>query len=69
MKFDLQKLTTTSGDTVHIYNFGQYNTDGGADFLNGKVEINGTVWYGNIEVDSALYAVLAPDFEALNGRI
>ncbi len=49
-QFDLQKLITTSGDTVHIYNFGQYNTDGGADFLNGKIELNGRVWYGNIEL-------------------
>lgn len=49
-QFDLQGLTTTSGAAIHIYDFGQYNTDGGPDFLQARIKIGETTWAGHIEM-------------------
>lgn len=57
-QFDLQGLTTTHGAAVHIYDFGQYNTDGGPDFLQARIKVGSTTWAGHIEMH-----VLASDWD------
>lgn len=49
-QFDLQELKTTQGETIHIFDFGSYNTNGGADFINAKIKIGETIWAGNVEI-------------------
>lgn len=43
-------LRTSQLQTVQIVNRGQYNTNQGPDFLNGKIRIDNTTWAGNIEL-------------------
>lgn len=49
-KFSAQDFVTTDGRKVDIINFGTYNVDSGPDFFNAKIEIEGTIWVGNIEM-------------------
>ncbi|WP_294233868.1 DUF2851 family protein [uncultured Chryseobacterium sp.] len=46
-RFDFKN---TAGDPVEILDFGKWNTDAGPDFLGGKININGVVFAGNIEL-------------------
>ena len=48
--FDIHNLVLTSGKRVDILNFGNYNTNGGPDFLNGAVRIDDMIWHGHIEM-------------------
>jgi hypothetical protein len=50
VRFDLRDLTTTTGETISIQNFGQHNTNAGPDFSGGQVRIAGLQWAGNIEM-------------------
>lgn len=43
-------MKTTTNDSLVIRSFGHYNTNSGPDFLDAKVEINGFLWVGNIEI-------------------
>ncbi len=45
-----EDLVTTNGIPIRIIDYGVYNVDSGPDFFNGKVEIDGTLWAGNIEM-------------------
>ncbi len=49
-KFDCQALQTTSKETLSILDFGEYNTNAGPDFLNGKIRVGDTIWAGHIEL-------------------
>jgi len=49
-KFDLSNLTTSDGQKVVILDFGIHNNDSGPDFFNAKVQIEDTLWAGNIEI-------------------
>lgn len=49
-QFDHEGLQSTHGDTLRVLRIGAYNLDAGPDFLNAAVEINGTAWYGDIEL-------------------
>ena len=42
--------TADTGDKISIVEVGSHNTDGGPDFTNAKIKINGTLWAGNIEI-------------------
>ncbi|WP_341901914.1 DUF2851 family protein [Fluviicola taffensis] len=44
------ELTTTTGESVRIKNFGDYNFDSGPDFFNGSILLGGLLLYGNIEM-------------------
>lgn len=49
----LQQLTTTDGRTVEVIDPGMHNRkDGGPDFFNAKMKIDGTLWVGNVEIHS-----------------
>jgi hypothetical protein len=43
-------LFTVSGDQLTILHPGEHNTDGGPDFFNARLKINGTTWAGNVEI-------------------
>ena len=43
-------LTGSKGETIHIINFGNLNTNSGPDFLNAQIRIDGQLWAGNIEI-------------------
>lgn len=49
--FPLGTLRTTDGRSLEIIDTGLYNrTDGGPDFFNAKVKIDGMLWVGNVEM-------------------
>lgn len=48
--FDQSDLRTSEGKSIEILSFGVHNMNAGPDFLNGKVEIDGTIWAGHIEL-------------------
>lgn len=48
--FDTSNLLTTNNEAISIINSGMHNTDAGPDFFNGKIEIESTLWAGNIEI-------------------
>ena len=43
-------LKTTEGEDVTILSVGSRNFDSGADFVNARVRINGTLWAGQVEI-------------------
>lgn len=48
--FNKQNLKDQHGQEVEILDLGRLNRDTGPDFLHGKVRIDGTDWYGQIEI-------------------
>lgn len=44
------ELRTVTGEPVVILHPGEHNRDGGPDFFNARVKINGTTWAGNVEI-------------------
>ena len=48
--FPLAPLHTTRGETIDVLDPGLHNHDAGPDFFNAKMNINGTVWAGNVEL-------------------
>jgi hypothetical protein len=48
--YDPEKLIDISGNRIKVIRPGEYNRDSGPDFFNARIDIDGTVWAGNIEV-------------------
>lgn len=48
--FNLQELSTHSGQSISIINFGVHNHDAGPDFLEAKIKIGNATWVGNVEM-------------------
>lgn len=48
--FDQRELRTTDGRKLFIHSFGHHNHDAGPDFLNAKIEVEGVVWAGQVEI-------------------
>lgn len=48
--FDQSNLTTIDGLSLDVIQPGQHNHDAGPDFLNAKIEVDGTTWVGHIEI-------------------
>jgi hypothetical protein len=44
------ELSTVSGEPLVVLQPGEHNTDGGPDFFNARLKINGTTWAGNVEI-------------------
>lgn len=71
-RLPMHLLKTTDGKPVRILHIGTYNTASGPDFFNGKIEIDGLVHSGNIEMhlkSSDWYAHGHQDDEAYNNVI
>ena len=50
-RFELSNLETTTGQSLEILDFGEYNRlDAGADFQNVKLKIDDLTWFGNVEM-------------------
>ncbi len=50
-RFDMSNLETTTGQSLEILDFGEYNRlDAGADFQNVKLRIADLTWFGNVEM-------------------
>lgn len=49
-KFNTSNLKTTAGDVITLFNNGQSNLNGGPDFFNAQLEIEGQLWAGNVEI-------------------
>ena len=45
-----EDMTTNDGRRVRVLDPGLLNTDSGPDFFNAKVEIDGQLWVGNVEI-------------------
>ncbi len=48
--FDTDNLVCTSGERVKVIRTGSHNHDAGPDFFNAKLQIDGQIWAGNVEV-------------------
>jgi hypothetical protein len=48
--FDVSNLKTTKGLPVRVINPGVHNLDSGPDFFASQIEIDGTLWAGNVEI-------------------
>lgn len=49
-KFDGNTFFTSNHEKLHIKNPGRHNFDSGPDFFNSKIEIDGQIWAGNVEI-------------------
>lgn len=49
-KFNTTNLRTASGEPFFILSLGQHNHLAGPDFFNAKLEIDGQLWAGNVEI-------------------
>ncbi|MRI00417.1 DUF2851 family protein [Kriegella sp. EG-1] len=49
-KLQLEELTTSDNEGIHIIDVGSHNLHSGPDFFNAKVEIDNQVWAGNVEI-------------------
>lgn len=43
-------LFCVTGEPVLVVHPGEYNRDGGPDFINARVQVGGTLWAGNVEI-------------------
>lgn len=48
--FSLNNLCSTTKKKIQIYSVGTENVNSGPDFLNAKIEIDGQLWVGNVEI-------------------
>lgn len=48
--FDTKNLKTSKFEGVKIIKSGQHNKDAGPDFFNAHIQIENTVWVGNVEI-------------------
>lgn len=49
-KFSSHDFSTTSFEELRVLSPGQHNHDSGPDFFNAKINLNGQVWAGNLEI-------------------
>lgn len=49
-RFDLQDLTSYSGEKIRIVNFGTHNMNAGPDFLDARISVGDKLWAGHVEI-------------------
>jgi hypothetical protein len=50
LHFNFTALKTTDGKELHLLNPGVLNSSDGPDFKQAAIEVEGTRWYGNVEI-------------------
>ncbi|MFM7727145.1 MAG: DUF2851 family protein, partial [Flavobacteriales bacterium] len=48
--FETKHLTTYSGQKIEVLHPGVHNHNAGPDFMNARIRIDGTLWWGNVEI-------------------
>ena len=48
-------LQTAEGKTLEVFDVGRANTDGGPDFCNAKIKINGITYSGDVEIHRTVF--------------
>jgi len=48
-------LQTTDGKALKVYDVGKLNSDGGPDFCNAKIKINGITYSGDVEIHRTVF--------------
>jgi hypothetical protein len=48
--FDRHSLSTTSGESISVFNPGQRNPHAGPDFFNARIKIDDIEWIGSVEI-------------------
>jgi hypothetical protein len=48
--FNFRRLKSTEGKAIKVLNWGSHNHNAGPDFLDGKIQYDGVVWSGHIEI-------------------
>lgn len=48
--WESQGLSTNDGKRIRVIDPGMLNSDAGPDFFNAKIEIDGEMWVGNVEI-------------------
>jgi hypothetical protein len=43
-------ISSLDGESIKVHDPGMQNTDSGPDFFNARIEIDGTLWAGNVEL-------------------
>ena len=49
-KLQLEEMVTTNKETIDIIDVGLHNQQAGPDFFNARINIDGQLWAGNVEV-------------------
>lgn len=49
-KFDVGAFYTSNNEILHIRDQGSHNLNSGPDFFNSKIELDGQLWAGNVEI-------------------
>ena len=49
-KYPINGLVTSTGDRINVESTGIHNHLSGPDFFNAKVQLNGQLWAGNVEI-------------------
>ncbi len=49
-RFDCTNLFTTQGQKINILRFGEYNRHAGPDFTDARIQLDDTLWAGNVEM-------------------
>ena len=52
--WDASQMHTVDGRKIRVIDTGIRNTDAGPDFFNAKIEIDGKLWAGNVEIPHLL---------------
>ena len=48
--WEMTEFTADTGETIRIHHTGIHNTDAGPDFVQAKIEVDGMMWAGNVEI-------------------
>ncbi|HEY5461645.1 MAG TPA: DUF2851 family protein [Hanamia sp.] len=48
--YNCNELLSTNGDAIQVIHPGTHNVNQGPDFIEAKIEINNTLWAGNVEL-------------------
>ena len=67
-RFDMHDLKTERGQSLSIIDSGTHNHNAGPDFLNARIELDGVLWAGHVEIhirssDWKRHGHVGPDYQ------